>query len=167
MKQSFERSFTKKQPHRLTYNTHTCPPCPGGKGTNSRQKITSHTPQPLHTYLKFTLRPLQSPQQPPPNIPRLVSCCFCFFFLSLFLFADADFCCGMHTPEMAKHIPDMRVPGRPQNRGPFAFPCALNFVCYQFYVRYYLPLLLSLFHYIAFRHPFRFFPFSMCVCVLF
>ncbi|XP_040159655.1 glutamate-gated chloride channel isoform X26 [Anopheles arabiensis] len=30
---------------------------------------------------------------------------------------DADFCCGMHTPEMAKHIPDMRVPGRPQNRG--------------------------------------------------
>ncbi|ETN61248.1 hypothetical protein AND_007098 [Anopheles darlingi] len=30
----------------------------------------------------------------------------------------ADFCCGMHTPEMAKHIPDMRVPGRPQNRGP-------------------------------------------------
>uniref|UniRef100_A0A182Y160 Neurotransmitter-gated ion-channel ligand-binding domain-containing protein n=1 Tax=Anopheles stephensi TaxID=30069 RepID=A0A182Y160_ANOST len=44
---------------------------------------------------------------------------------------DADFCCGMHTPEMAKHIPDMRVPGRPQNRGPFAFPCALNFVCYQ------------------------------------
>nr|XP_029722204.1 gamma-aminobutyric acid receptor subunit alpha-4-like isoform X8 [Aedes albopictus] len=30
---------------------------------------------------------------------------------------DADFCCGMQTPEMAKHIPDTRVPGRPQNRG--------------------------------------------------
>ncbi|XP_058831264.1 gamma-aminobutyric acid receptor subunit alpha-4 isoform X18 [Topomyia yanbarensis] len=30
---------------------------------------------------------------------------------------DADFCCGMQTPEMAKHMPDMRVPGRPQNRG--------------------------------------------------
>ncbi|XP_038115383.1 glutamate-gated chloride channel isoform X38 [Culex quinquefasciatus] len=30
---------------------------------------------------------------------------------------DADFCCGMQTPEMAKHMPDTRVPGRPQNRG--------------------------------------------------
>ncbi|XP_055537183.1 glutamate-gated chloride channel isoform X18 [Wyeomyia smithii] len=30
---------------------------------------------------------------------------------------DADFCCGMQSPEMAKHMPDMRVPGRPQNRG--------------------------------------------------
>ncbi|XP_055627495.1 glutamate-gated chloride channel isoform X21 [Toxorhynchites rutilus septentrionalis] len=30
---------------------------------------------------------------------------------------DADFCCGMQNPEMAKHMPDTRVPGRPQNRG--------------------------------------------------
>ncbi|XP_058458302.1 glycine receptor subunit alpha-2 isoform X21 [Malaya genurostris] len=30
---------------------------------------------------------------------------------------DADFCCGMQTPEMAKHMPDTRIPGRPQNRG--------------------------------------------------
>lgn len=32
------------------------------------------------------------------------------------LFADADFCCGMDTPEMAKNVSGW-LPGRAQNRG--------------------------------------------------
>lgn len=56
---------------------------------------------------------------------------------SYFLFADADFCCGMQTPEMAKHIPDTRVPGRPQNRGPFAksFTLSLSLYLPYFHIR--------------------------------
>lgn len=37
------------------------------------------------------------------------------------LFADADFCCGMDTPEKAKNVSGW-LPGRAQNRGAFHFP---------------------------------------------
>lgn len=37
------------------------------------------------------------------------------------LFADADFCCGMDTPEKAKNVSGW-LPGRAQNRGAFQFP---------------------------------------------
>lgn len=36
------------------------------------------------------------------------------------LFADADFCCGMDTPEKAKNVSGW-LPGRAQNRGAFQF----------------------------------------------
>lgn len=36
------------------------------------------------------------------------------------LFADADFCCGMDTPEKAKNVSGW-LPGRAQNRGAFHF----------------------------------------------
>lgn len=35
-----------------------------------------------------------------------------------FIFADADFCCGMDTPEKAKNVSGW-LPGRAQNRGAF------------------------------------------------
>lgn len=34
------------------------------------------------------------------------------------LFTDADFCCGMDTPEKAKNVSGW-LPGRAQNRGAF------------------------------------------------
>lgn len=37
------------------------------------------------------------------------------------LFTDADFCCGMDTPEKAKNVSGW-LPGRAQNRGAFHFP---------------------------------------------
>lgn len=76
------------------------------------------------------------------------------------LFADADFCCGMDTPAMAKNVSGW-LPGRAQNRGAFWFfqnwnsikflyicCCLFEFIQYNFHsiVFFLICLVLVLLH---------------------
>lgn len=75
---------------------------------------------------------------PPPTHPNRMKTKtkFPVFFFSFVVVADADFCCGMDTPAMAKNVSGW-LPGRAQNRGAFfitkfqnSFIHSNNIVCF-------------------------------------